>query len=105
MTFQYRNVFVEDASTIAGPYEAEGPLKKYFDKTFDNLYHGEKTWETAEVKVLADSIDTLLKKTKRKQEEIDLIISGDLLNLVIRQKNLDSHFLEFIVLVLLVLRE
>lgn len=80
MTFQYRNVFVEDAATIAGPYEAEGPLKKYFDKTFDNLYNGEKTWETAEVKVLEESISTLLKKTKRKKEEIDVIISGDLLN-------------------------
>lgn len=80
MTFQYRNVFVEDAATIAGPYEAEGPLKKYFDKTFDNLYNGEKTWETAEVKVLEESIETLLKKTKKKKEDIDVIISGDLLN-------------------------
>lgn len=80
MTFQYRNVFVEDAATIAGPYEAEGPLKKYFDKTFDNLYNGEKTWETAEVKVLEESIEALLKKTKKKKEDIDVIISGDLLN-------------------------
>ena len=27
MTFQYKQVFVDDAATIAGPYEAEGPLK------------------------------------------------------------------------------
>lgn len=80
MTFEYRHVFVDDAATIAGPYEAEGPLKSYFDKTFKNLYHGEKTWETAEVKVLEDSIKTLLEKTKREKEEIDLIVSGDLLN-------------------------
>ena len=39
MTFKYNQVFVEDAATIAGPYEAKGPLKKYFDQTFDNLYH------------------------------------------------------------------
>ena len=51
MTFEYRNVFIDEASTVAGPYEAKGPLKKYFDKTFDNLYHGEKSWETAEAKV------------------------------------------------------
>ena len=34
MTFQYRNVFIENTSTVAGPYEAKGPLSKYFDKTF-----------------------------------------------------------------------
>ena len=52
MTFEYRNVFIDETSTVAGPYEAKWPLKKYFDKTFDNLYNGEKSWETAEAKVL-----------------------------------------------------
>lgn len=80
MTFKYRNAFIENASTVAGPYEAKGPLHKFFDKTFDNLYHGEKTWETAEAKVLEDSIQILLNKTKKKKEDIDVIISGDLMN-------------------------
>lgn len=80
MTFKYNQVFVEDASTVAGPYEAKGPLKKHFDKTFDNLYNGEKSWETAEAKVLEESIKILLKKTKKKNDDIDVIISGDLLN-------------------------
>ena len=81
MTFKYNCVFVEDAATIAGPYEAKGPLKKYFDQTFDNLYHGEKSWETAEAKILEDSIRALLKKTKKTKEDIDVIISGDLMNI------------------------
>ena len=80
MTFKYNQVFVEDAATIAGPYEAKGPLKKYFDQTFDNLYHGKKSWETAEAKILEDSIRALLKKTKKTKEDIDVIISGDLMN-------------------------
>lgn len=80
MTFKYNQVFIEDASTVAGPYEAKGPLKKHFDKTFDNLYNGEKSWETAEAKVLEESIKILLKKTKKKNDDIDVIISGDLLN-------------------------
>ena len=80
MTFKYRNAFIENASTVAGPYEAKGPLHKFFDKTFDNLYHGEKSWETAEAKVLEDSIQILLNKTKKKKEDIDVIISGDLMN-------------------------
>lgn len=80
MTFKYKNVFVEDSATVAGPYEANGPLKKFFDKTFDNLYNGEKSWETAEAKVLEDSINILLNKTKKKNDDIDVIISGDLMN-------------------------
>lgn len=80
MTFKYNNVFIENAATVAGPYEANGPLKKFFDKTFDNLYNGEKSWETAEAKVLEDSIKILLKKTNKKEDDIDVIISGDLMN-------------------------
>lgn len=80
MTFKYSNVYVIDTSTVAGPYEAKGPLNKYFDKTFDNLYYGEKSWEMAEVKILEDSIKLLLNKTKSNKEDIDMIISGDLMN-------------------------
>lgn len=80
MTFYYDNVYVLDTSTIAGPYEKKGPLSKYFDKTFTDLYYGEKTWEDAEVKLVSDSIKLVLKKTKLKQDNIDLIIGGDLLN-------------------------
>ena len=29
MTFKYRNVFIDNTSTVAGPYEAKGPLKKF----------------------------------------------------------------------------
>ena len=80
MTFKYNNVYVLDSSTVAGPYEAKGPLKNTFDKTFSDLYNGEKTWERAEIKALEDSIKILLKKTNLKKENIDLMISGDLLN-------------------------
>jgi len=80
MTFKYDNVYVLESSTVAGPYEAKGPLEKTFDKTFDNLYNGEKTWEFAEKKTLEDSIQIILDKSKKKKEDIDLIIAGDLLN-------------------------
>lgn len=80
MTFKYDNVYVENTSTVAGPYEAKGPLKKYFDKTFDDLYNKEKSWELAEAKSLEDAIATLLKKSKLNKKDIDCIISGDLLN-------------------------
>ena len=80
MTSKYNNVYLLDAATVTGPYEKKGPLSKFFDKSYDELYNGEKTWEQAEVHLLEDSIDILLKKTKKSKKDIDIIISGDLLN-------------------------
>lgn len=80
MTYKYNNVYVGGYSTVAGPYEQKGPLAKGFDKSYRNLYCGEKTWEQAEVRLLTDSIDILLKKIKKDKKDIDLLTSGDLLN-------------------------
>ena len=80
MTFKYNNVYLHDVSTVVGPYEAKGPIGTSFDKTNDDLYCGEKTWEQAEVKLLGDSIEILLNKTNMNKEDIDVIISGDLQN-------------------------
>ncbi|MDD6879388.1 MAG: stage V sporulation protein AD [bacterium] len=82
MTYKYNKVYLQDSSTVSGPYEKEGPLGSKFDKTYDNLYNGEKTWEKAEAKLLQESIDILLSKTNKTKNDIDLIISGDLLNQV-----------------------
>ena len=81
MTIKYNNVYVKDAYTIAGMYESDGPLKKYFDKCYtDDLYFGEKSFEKAEAKLLSDNIRNILDKNKLKEEDIDLIVSGDLQN-------------------------
>ena len=81
MTYKYNNVYIKDSYTIAGMYESDGPLKKYFDKKYDDdLYYGEKSFEKAESKLLEDNITNLLKKTKLKEKDIDLIVSGDLQN-------------------------
>lgn len=81
MTNTYKNVYIKETSTIAGIYEANGPLKKYYDKTYTkDLYFGEKSWEKAEIKLLRDSISLLLKKSKLKDKDVDLLISGDLQN-------------------------
>lgn len=81
MTIKYNNVYVKDAYTIAGMYESDGPLRKYFDKCYtDDLYFGEKSFEKAEAKLLSDNIRNILDKNKLKEEDIDLIVSGDLQN-------------------------
>ena len=38
MTFNYKNVYINNTATITGPYEAKGPLSKYFDKSYNDLY-------------------------------------------------------------------
>ena len=80
MTFNYKNVYLDETSTIAGIYEAEGPLKDYYDKCYKDFYFNEKTFELAEIKLMNESIDILLNKTKKKNTDIDIHISGDLLN-------------------------
>lgn len=80
MTFKYNNVYINEVSTITGPYEKKGPLGKYFDKSYDEFYFGEKTWEEAESHILKDSVELVLKKTNKSIKDIDLFISGDLLN-------------------------
>lgn len=81
MILNFRNVYLDNASTVCGPYEAKGPLSKNFDKKYtDDLYCKERSFEKAEIRLLEDSIKILLKKTKLTPKDIDLVISGDLLN-------------------------
>lgn len=80
MNFKYSNVYINDTGTVTGPYESNGPLSKYFDKSYNDMYFGTKTWELAEAKLIEDSIDILLSKIGKTKFDIDVHISGDLLN-------------------------
>ena len=83
MTFKYNNVYINETSTVVGPYEYKGPLSKYFDTHYEDLYFGEKTWEQAEIKMVIDSTDILLKKLNKTNKEIDVHIGSDLLNQIV----------------------
>ena len=98
MILNFRNVYLDNASTVCGPYEAKGPLSKNFDKKYtEDLYCKEKSFEKAEIRLLEDSIKILLKKTKLTSKDIDLVIAGDLLNQIASSSygalNLKSPFL------------
>lgn len=81
MTNTYKNVYIKETYTIAGLYEKDGPLSKYFDKTYKkDLYFGEKNWEHAEIKLLKEAISSVIKKAKLKEKDIDILLSGDLQN-------------------------
>ncbi|OIJ15930.1 stage V sporulation protein AD [Anaerobacillus arseniciselenatis] len=80
-TMQFNNgIYVQSSASVVGPKEAEGPLKGCFDKSYDNLYCGEATWELAERKLMSEAIELCLQKANKKNEEIDFFLGGDLLN-------------------------
>jgi len=80
MTIKYNNVYINETSTVTGPYEANGPLSKYFDHSYHDLYFNTKTWEQAESKSVTDAIDILLEKSGNNQFGIEALVGGDLLN-------------------------
>jgi Stage V sporulation protein AD (SpoVAD). len=83
MTFKYKHVYLNEVSTITGPYESNGPLSRYYDKSYKDFYFGTKTWEQAESKIIIESVNLLLSKTGKIKKDIDLHISGDLLNQIV----------------------
>lgn len=80
MTFKYDNVYINETSTITGPYESEGPFSKLYDKSYNDFYFKRDTIEQGEIKLIEESVDILLNKAKKNKDNIDVFISGDLSN-------------------------
>ena len=83
MTFKFNNVYINETATITGPYESNGPLGKYFDLCHKDLYFGERNFEEAEIHLINEAINTLLKKSKMDITSVDAFIGGDLLNQIV----------------------
>ena len=69
-----------ETASIVGPKEAGGPLAKYFDKTLEDEFWGEETWEKAESKIVKETSSLAINKANLSNEQIDYCFSGDLLN-------------------------
>lgn len=69
-----------EVSNIVGPKEQEGPLSSYFDMYMEDEFFGEKTFEKAESKSIETCLNNLIKKANLKNDDIDYIFGGDLLN-------------------------
>ena len=69
--------------TVAGPKECAGVIGKYVDRALSDDMFGESTYEKAECKMLAYAIAQAIGNAGLKEEEIDMMISGDLLNQII----------------------
>ncbi|MBQ8322463.1 MAG: stage V sporulation protein AD [Clostridia bacterium] len=69
--------------TIAGPKECAGVVGRYVDKALSEDTFGESTYEKAECKMLSYAINQAIKNANLDEKEIDLLVSGDLLNQII----------------------
>ncbi len=67
-------------AAIVGRKEGDGPLAKYFDEVVDDEYAGEKTFEAAESRLMRDAFIKALEKSGKAAKDINVILSGDLLN-------------------------
>ena len=69
--------------TIAGPKECTGVVGKYVDKTLADDTFGESTYEKAECKMLSYAISQAIENAGMQETDVDLLVSGDLLNQII----------------------
>ncbi len=65
---------------IGGKKEGEGPLAASFDQILEDDMFGEKSWEKAECKMLQTAMERAMKRAGLKKENIDIMLSGDLIN-------------------------
>lgn len=67
-------------ASVVGKKEGQGPLAKTFDIISKDTYFGQKTWEQGEKRLQQLALETLLNKANLKEDQLDLVLSGDLLN-------------------------
>ena len=70
-------------AAICGSKEKTGVIGGYADITLENDMYEESTYEKAECKMLTNVISLAIEKGGFKQQDIDVLISGDLLNQII----------------------
>ena len=70
-------------STIAGPKECRGIIGRYVETALSDDMYGESTYEKAECKMLSTVIDGAISNAGLDRNEVDMIVSGDLLNQII----------------------
>ena len=66
--------------SVVGKKEHEGPMSEEFDSYTTDSFFGEDTFEKAESKLQKTAVQTALDKAGLKDEDIDHLFAGDLLN-------------------------
>lgn len=70
-------------AAVCGSKEKEGVLGSFADITLDDDMYGESTFEKAECKMLTTAISLAIEKGGYEEKDIDVLLSGDLLNQII----------------------
>jgi len=69
--------------SVVGPKEGRGPLKEYFHEIMNHDKCGQKTFEKAEQKFMEKAVFGAIESANLKPNDIDMFLSGDLLNQII----------------------
>lgn len=67
-------------AAVAGPFEGQGPLGEYMDHVYTDVTAGERSFEGAEKEMMTNACFTCLNKAGKSPPEVDIFLSGDLLN-------------------------
>ena len=73
-------VNIATTASIVGPKEKEGPLHQFFDQCLEDEFWGEKSWESAESKIVKETVNMAISKSGIPAKNIDFCFAGDLLN-------------------------
>lgn len=83
--------------SVVGPKEGKGPMGRYFDEILETDMLNQKTFEHAEQKLMEKAVFGAINKSGLKCNEIDMFLSGDLLNQIISStftaKQFDTTFI------------
>lgn len=82
-TLTFKNSYVSDGYTVAGPKENDGRLKGRFDLSLSSDMFGEKTFEKAERRMFEHAISSAIAKANLTIDHIDAVFGGDLLNQIV----------------------
>lgn len=74
-----RPVYILSAGSVTGQKEKRGPLGRRFDLSGDDRF-GKETWEKAEAEMQRLAVGIALRKVSFRDEEIDAMFAGDLIN-------------------------
>ncbi len=69
--------------SVVGPKEGNGPMASYFDRIMSDDMCGQNTYEKAEQKFMEKAVFGVIDKANLKPQDIDMFLSGDLLNQII----------------------
>ena len=66
--------------SVVGVKESQGPVSRYFHRCETDDKMGEKTFERAEIRMFDTAVRGAIRDAKLTTDDVDLFISGDLLN-------------------------